>query len=376
MKTEIWLGQFSFNKFLLWKDLADRLEDLTRNRIVQHLVEGSGAPYQHVPEDIRPTELDERFHPREIFCPRSADSSQLAAVMAAAAGHDFVWRARRHRKIPDHHQYHAHCLAHGKRVLFVAEKRAALDVVHRRLREEGLEPFCLELHSNKTGKGDVLTQFHQSLDVVNVGQNKEWEERAGELAELRSRLNGYARGLHNPLPCGFSAYSCFDYLLPRQNDPTVRLEGWNDIIETTRAALERARDVSRLLRERALPLGELNSHLLAEIGREEWSPAWSEGMLDRLRAFKSLIEQIETTANDLETCLKVPSTRMSLTQLYNVAYLAETLCSPIAVGPRFATVPWSKLSSEIDNWTTLAQERASIRGQLEASTSLAYWRSV
>ncbi len=366
VKTEIWLGQFSFTKFLLWKDLADRLEDLTRNRIVQHLVEGSGAPYQHVPEDIRPTELDERFHPREIFCPRSADSSQLAAVMAAAAGHDFVLEGPPGTgKSQTITNIIAHCLAHGKRVLFVAEKRAALDVVHRRLREEGLEPFCLELHSNKTGKGDVLTQFQRSLDVVNVGQNKEWEERAGELAELRSRLNGYARGLHNPLPCGLSAYSCFDYLLPRQNDPTVRLEGWNDILETTRAGLERARDVSRLLRERALPLGELNSHLLAEIGREEWSPAWSEGMLDRLRAFKSLIEQIETTANDLGTWLKVPSTRMSLTQLYNVAYLAETLCSPIAVGPRFATVPWSKLSLEIDNWTTLAQERASIRGQLE-----------
>jgi len=181
------------------------------------------------------------------------------------------------------------------------------------------------------------------------------------LAELRTRLNAYARVLHEPLPCGLSAYSCFDYLLPRHDEPTVRLEGWNEIRETTRAALERAREVSRLLRERALPLGELNSHLLAEIGREEWSPAWSEGMLDRLRAFMPLIEQIEATANDLGTWLKVPNARMSLTQLYNVAYLAETLCNPIAVGPRFATVPWSRLSSEIDSWAALADERSTLR---------------
>ncbi len=39
VKTEIWLGQFSFTKFLLWKDLADRLDDLTRNRVVRHLVQ-------------------------------------------------------------------------------------------------------------------------------------------------------------------------------------------------------------------------------------------------------------------------------------------------------------------------------------------------
>ena len=53
--------------------------------------------------------------------------------------------------------------AQGRRVLFVAEKRAALDVVYRRLRVEGLQPFCLELHSNKTGKTDVVAQFDRSL---------------------------------------------------------------------------------------------------------------------------------------------------------------------------------------------------------------------
>jgi hypothetical protein len=46
VKTEIWLGQFSFTKFLLWKDLADRLDDLTRNRIVNHLVNAAGAQYR------------------------------------------------------------------------------------------------------------------------------------------------------------------------------------------------------------------------------------------------------------------------------------------------------------------------------------------
>jgi very-short-patch-repair endonuclease len=365
VKSEIWLGQFSFTKFLLWKDLADRLEDLTRNRVVQHLVEGSGAPYPHVPTDIQPHELDDHFHPRDIFCPRSADSSQLAAVMAAAAGHDFVLEGPPGTgKSQTITNIIAHCLAHGKRVLFVAEKRAALDVVHRRLREEGLEPFCLELHSNKTGKGEVLAQFQKSLDVLDAPQNAEWEERATELASVRTILNGYARALHERLPCGLSAYSCFDYLLPRKEEPTVRLDGWTDILGTSRATLERARDVSRLLRERALPLGELHSHLLAEIGREDWSPAWSEGMLDRLRAFRPLIGQLEAAADALGTWLKVPSPRTSLTQLYDLAYFAEALSSPAPVGPRLASVPWSRLSTEIDTWSALAGERATLRGQL------------
>ena len=48
--------------------------------------------YPNPAENIRPDQLDNEFHPRNIFCPRSAGSSQLAAVIviAAAAGHDFV----------------------------------------------------------------------------------------------------------------------------------------------------------------------------------------------------------------------------------------------------------------------------------------------
>ena len=93
----------------------------------------------------------------------------------------------------------------GKRVLFVAEKRAALDVVYRRLREEGLEPFCLELHSNKTGKADVVAQFAKSLNFIAQPDAHDWERRAAELEKLRSALNGYTRALHFRHPCGLSA---------------------------------------------------------------------------------------------------------------------------------------------------------------------------
>jgi len=197
VKAEVWLGQFSFTKFLLWKDLADRLDDLTRNRVVNHLVNEAGIPYPNLAEDIRPEQLDDNFHPGNIFCPRSADSSQLAAVMAAAAGHDFVLEGPPGTgKSQTIANIIAHCLAHGKRVLFVAEKRAALDVVHRRLREEGLEPFCLELHSNKTGKADVIAQFDRSLRFIADDQATDWEHRAAELERLRDSLNSYARALH------------------------------------------------------------------------------------------------------------------------------------------------------------------------------------
>ena len=54
----------------------------------------------------------------------------------------------------------AACLAEGKKVLFVAEKLAALEVVKVRLSLAGLDPFVLELHSNKTSKKRVLDELN------------------------------------------------------------------------------------------------------------------------------------------------------------------------------------------------------------------------
>ena len=53
----------------------------------------------------------------------------------------------------------AQSLYDGKKVLFVSEKMAALNVVHERLRESGLGTFCLELHSDKANKRDTLVRI-------------------------------------------------------------------------------------------------------------------------------------------------------------------------------------------------------------------------
>lgn len=365
VKSEIWLGQFSFTKFLLWKDLADRLDDLTRNRIVHHLVHAPGTPYDNPPDDIHPLQLDDQFHPREVFCPRSADSSQLAAVMAAAAGHDFVLEGPPGTgKSQTITNIIAHCLAHGKRVLFVAEKRAALDVVHRRLREEGLEPFCLELHSNKTGKADVLAQFDRSLKFVTSKPSIDWEHRAVELERLRATLNGYTRALHRRTPCGLSAHACFDYLLPRQNEPAARLDHWPHLLETTAVKLEETRHLARLLQDRAREVLPRHDHPLAPLACEEWSPAWAERALERFRDLAALLAQTTQATQELRTWLRHSDQPVSLAQLRHFRALAECLLHPQPVGPAFATTPWHPLAANLDGWMALVAERAELRAHL------------
>ena len=321
VKAEIWLGQFSFTKFLLWKDLADRLEALTRNRVVNHLVNEAGSPYLNAAVDIRPEQLDRDFDPRDIFCPRSADSSQLAAVMAAAAGARFCdWEGPPGTgKSQTIANIISHCLAVGKKVLFVAEKRAALDVVYRRLREEKLEPFCLELHSNKTGKADVLAQFDRSLKFMADSKVTDWDNRAAELKRLRDELNNYARALHYRYPCGLTPYHCLDYLLPRQKELTVRLASWSSILDTTLESLERARQLAKLLQQRSRAVLPLAHHPLELLACEEWSPAWAERTLQQVLELGSLVRLTVTALDELRAWLQRSRKTASRAELDNFA---------------------------------------------------------
>ncbi|HUS33771.1 MAG TPA: DUF4011 domain-containing protein [Verrucomicrobiae bacterium] len=377
VKSEVWLGQFSFTKFLLWKDLNDRLDALTENRVVRHLALEGGMPYPNPPEDVKPPQLDDQFRPDEIFCPRSADSSQLAAVMAAGAGHDFVLEGPPGTgKSQTITNIIAHCLALGKRVLFVAEKRAALDVVHRRLKEDGLEPFCLELHSNKSGKGEVLRQFEQSLKLIAEANGSDWERKAAELEKIRASLNGYSRALHRKYPCGLSAYDCFDYLLPRHGEEIVSFKSWPNITEIDADTLTRARDVVAMLQERWRPLGNLTTHPLRLVRRQEWSPSWAERTLEQTKDFGKTIEQVTAAARELCRWMSFDRS-LSSADLARLDALAETLLANIPVDHTMLEVvlqnplddsngaSWSQLSKEMSGWVALLEEREKLHGAVK-----------
>lgn len=367
LKEEVWLGQFSFTKFLLWNDLTTRLDQLVQNPIVNHLVNRAGIPYPNRGEDIRASDLDRLFRPRQVFCPRSADSSQLAAVMAAAAGQDFILEGPPGTgKSQTITNIIAHCLAEKKRVLFVAEKRAALDVVHRRLREDGLEPFCLELHSNKAGKADVLAQFDRTLKFAKANDSADWEHRADELERLRRTLNEYAQALHHRYPCGLSAYQCVDYLAPRQDENTVALSDWANIVATSVERLEQARGLARQVQERSRELMPLSEHGLAPVAREEWTPAWAEKTLDETRELIQCAERASATTRELRSWLRAPEGLISRTSLASLGALVESLLDPRPVGAGFAKTPWAELGPALERWASLARERAELRQTLSA----------
>ena len=144
------MGLFSFSKFVMWHDLKARNQDLFRNNVVQSLMAGS-IQWQSTEACSDANLLDTTYHPKDIICPISADSSQLMAITAAGRRQKYCFYGP---PVPASHKLLLILLpipGTRKTVLFVAEKKA-LSVVQRRLDQIGLAPFCLELHSNKSRK--------------------------------------------------------------------------------------------------------------------------------------------------------------------------------------------------------------------------------
>ncbi|PWR17605.1 DUF3320 domain-containing protein [Zavarzinia compransoris] len=274
------LSTFSFAKYLMWKDLVDRTDSLRHSRLVRHLVDcptevfpGSSTPMP-VPEDI-----DRRLSPGDLLTPLPADSSQLAAVVAAGDGRDFVLigppGTGKSQTIAN---IIADQLGRGKTVLFVAEKMAALDVVHRRLEAHGLGDACLELHSSKADRKNVLAQLGRSWDRVAESKASDWVRVSDDLRLTRDQLNAYVAALHHPGTQGFSVFDAIGRTAAVGLTPFALSFRTKDCHNA--AGYQRLRDLSAEVGRRHRIVGaKIEDAALALVGSEEWSFAWEDEFL-------------------------------------------------------------------------------------------------
>ena len=116
----------------------------------------------------------------------------------------------------------ANALYHGKRVLFVSEKMAALEVVQSRLDKIGIGAFCLELHSNSATKAHVLKQLDDVLGVKHIVPAKEFDKSSEALFARRKELISYIDALHTKASNGLSVYDCITRSLSF-GGPTIQL---------------------------------------------------------------------------------------------------------------------------------------------------------
>ncbi len=248
----IGLGFFTFSKFLMWRDLdANSWPDTTGllgNRLVAKLL-GEAPPQESEP----PLAADDEPIDRQIDLAAAihvvdADSSQALCIEEGRLGRDLVVQGPpgtgKSQTIANIIAAAAH---DGKTVLFVAEKAAALEIVHSRLKSVGLEPLCLELHSKKATKLSVVASLDRSLQPL--GANAIDGRTVADLRAARDRLNRWSATLHREIRrSGRTPYQVIGIVLKRR-DEGVRVLGqafqaaadWDrDRLNEAERAVERA----------------------------------------------------------------------------------------------------------------------------------------
>ena len=197
----ITIGRFRFARLVMFHDLSPKKwpgdSDVSTNEIVQNLFAGSDKESEsdHAEDyDIDTPEV-EAVVPMLIA---SADASQHSALVDVMKGDNLAINGPPGTgKSQTITNIIANALAAGKSVLFLAEKMAALNVVHERLSDANLGPYCLELHSTKAKKTEVLKSIKKRLDKSSATGNGSYlASKQNEFKRYRDHITEYINALN------------------------------------------------------------------------------------------------------------------------------------------------------------------------------------
>ena len=191
------IGIFSFLKINMYQDLIENEAKILSNNNVRLLLMEPLLEEEN--NASSPKEAEEEIHNPlvELHSVVDADSSQIEAIELARKGKSFVLQGPPGTgKSQTITNIIAECLFDGKKVLFVSEKLAALNVVYDKLRQAGLEDFCLELHSHKSSKRTIIDNLCRTLHTNASYVSSKAEAEISEKIRTQKQLDDYAFELH------------------------------------------------------------------------------------------------------------------------------------------------------------------------------------
>jgi very-short-patch-repair endonuclease/transcription elongation GreA/GreB family factor len=192
------LANFSYAKLPMVRDLESSEAELVSHDLIAALsgdpgarenVRALGPAADAVPSAEIPA-ADE-------FLVLDADSSQSYAINAVLGGQNLIVRGPPGTgKSQSIANLIGALVARGKRVLFVAEKRAAIDAVLKRLRSTGLNDLVLDLHGRIVSRKAFAQGITQALNTSRSAPRVDRSREQRRLDRHRLELNSYAAALH------------------------------------------------------------------------------------------------------------------------------------------------------------------------------------
>jgi predicted DNA-binding WGR domain protein len=153
----ITLGNFNYRKMSLVRDYGTLITEQTQGPAFDSVF--SIEPKGIDAEPPEPLGLDNEW---PVV---SGDATQRAAVALGRTGRSFIVQGPPGTgKSQTITNLIADYIAQDKRVLFVCEKRAAIDVVFHRLRQQGLDELCCLIHDSQTDKKAFVQNLKQTYE--------------------------------------------------------------------------------------------------------------------------------------------------------------------------------------------------------------------
>jgi hypothetical protein len=249
VRSKAVLGNFSYAKLPMVRDLQGAIDALAEHDLIAALAD-DGDARQAVRDRRAEVDIKEPDHtpPSDEFLVLDADSSQNYAINEVLAGQDLVIKGPPGTGKSQTISNLISCLvARGRTVLFVAEKRAAIDAVLKRLEQVGLHDLVLDLHGGISSKRQVAQSLAHALHTNATIAEPNLTREHHRLEARRRELNDWETALHQERePWGVSLFAAEERLIALGDEAETkeRLRG-HKLRALTADGRERAREQLR-----------------------------------------------------------------------------------------------------------------------------------
>lgn len=377
------IGFFSFAKFLMYRDLDDKAwpegKKISQNPLIRKLLltrQGEEDTLHDVTLDEKEN-LDEKIPVHRLDHIVDADSSQTVAIELVREGRDLVIQGPPGTgKSQTITNIIASSVLDGKKVLFLSEKLAALEVVKRRLEKEGLGVVCLELHSNKAKKSDVASDLKKTWEL---GRPKApvTEELNDLLNKSRNELNIYPKALHKKvLNTGKSAFDHIGVLAhlgqPKDWQSQIKFQGaeeWDaKKVAEYRHSLEE-------LQRACKSCGDIESHVWRGVNLTQYFGTERQAIVSCVEKLTGIVNALSVTKEKVTSLLSSDKSYDSEKQLKHLLILLSLIAErPEGELPPFSFDNWKVFGSSIIRLAENKSTFESIATALSDTVNANVWR--
>ncbi|EIE41790.1 hypothetical protein MCANUFG4_01841 [Mycoplasmopsis canis UFG4] len=165
---DVYLSTFDFSNINIYKDIEQNIEKISQSDFFKRMISSEIDPSTDI-SGINETNINEKISIENQFKILNSDSSQEIAIQNAIEGKSFILQGPPGTgKSQTITNIITELITRGKKILFVAEKNAALQVVFNNLKKIKLEKYAIPIHDAKVNKKEILADINKSIEEAKL----------------------------------------------------------------------------------------------------------------------------------------------------------------------------------------------------------------